>query len=90
MKILVITSYYPPSRLGWGYMQLCEEVTDRLAAGQDGGRPGPICEGQLRGEAAYSQSPPEADGRHQAVAATHWLVTISERLKPQMDADERR
>lgn len=32
MKILVITSYYPPSRLGWGYMQLCEEVTDRLAA----------------------------------------------------------
>lgn len=32
MKILVITSYYPPSRLGWGYMQLCEEVTERLAA----------------------------------------------------------
>ncbi len=32
MKILVITSYYPPSRLGWGYMQLCEEVTDRLSA----------------------------------------------------------
>ena len=32
MKILVITSYYPPSRLGWGYMQLCEEVADRLAA----------------------------------------------------------
>ncbi len=31
MRILVITSYYPPSRLGWGYMQLCEEVTDRLA-----------------------------------------------------------
>ncbi len=32
MRILVITSYFPPSRLGWGYMQLCEEVTDRLAA----------------------------------------------------------
>ncbi len=32
MRILVITSYYPPSRLGWGYMQLCEEVTDGLAA----------------------------------------------------------
>ena len=32
MRILVITSYYPPSRLGWGYMQLCEEVTDRLSA----------------------------------------------------------
>ncbi len=32
MKILVITSYYPPSTLGWGYMQLCEEVTDRLSA----------------------------------------------------------
>jgi glycogen synthase len=32
MRILIITSYYPPSRLGWGYMQLCEEVTDRLAA----------------------------------------------------------
>jgi glycogen synthase len=32
MKILVITSYYPPFRLGGGYMQLCEEVTERLAA----------------------------------------------------------
>ena len=32
MKILLITSYYPPSRFGWGYMQLCEEVADRLAA----------------------------------------------------------
>ena len=32
MRILVITSYYPPSRLGWGYMQLCEEVTDRHSA----------------------------------------------------------
>ncbi len=31
MTILVITSYYPPSRLGWGYMQLCEEVIDRLS-----------------------------------------------------------
>jgi glycogen synthase len=31
MRILVITSYFPPSRLGWGYMQLCEEVTDGLA-----------------------------------------------------------
>ncbi len=32
MKILVVTNYYPPSRYGWGYMQLCEEVTDGLAA----------------------------------------------------------
>ena len=32
MRILVITSYFPPSRLGWGYMQLCEEVTGGLAA----------------------------------------------------------
>ena len=32
MRILVITNYFPPSRFGWGYMQLCEEVTDRLAA----------------------------------------------------------
>ncbi len=32
MRILAITSYYPPSRRGWGYMQLCEEVTDGLAA----------------------------------------------------------
>ncbi len=32
MRILVVTSYFPPSRLGWGYMQLCEEVTDGLAA----------------------------------------------------------
>lgn len=32
MRILFITSYYPPSRYGWGYMQLCEEVADGLAA----------------------------------------------------------
>ena len=32
MKILLVTSYYPPCQFGWGYMQLCEEVTDRLAA----------------------------------------------------------
>jgi len=32
MRILVITSYYPPSRYGWGYMQLCEEVADGLSA----------------------------------------------------------
>ncbi len=32
MRILTVTSYYPPSRRGWGYMQLCEEVTDGLAA----------------------------------------------------------
>lgn len=32
MRILFITNYYPPSRYGWGYMQLCEEVADGLAA----------------------------------------------------------
>lgn len=32
MRILFITSYYPPSRYGWGYMQLCEEVVDGLSA----------------------------------------------------------
>lgn len=32
MRILFITSYYPPSNYGWGYMQLCEEVADGLAA----------------------------------------------------------
>ena len=30
MRILFITNYYPPCRFGWGYMQLCEEVVDRL------------------------------------------------------------
>lgn len=33
MRILFITNYYPPSDRGWGYMQLCEEVADSLAAG---------------------------------------------------------
>ncbi len=32
MKILFITNHYPPSDHGWGYMQLCEEVADGLAA----------------------------------------------------------
>ncbi len=32
MRLLFITNYYPPSRYGWGYMQLCEEVADGLAA----------------------------------------------------------
>lgn len=32
MRILFITNYYPPCRFGWGYMQLCEEVADGLAA----------------------------------------------------------
>jgi len=31
VRILFITSYYPPSNRGWGYMQLCEEVADGLA-----------------------------------------------------------
>ena len=36
-------------------------ATDVLAAGQDSSRLSPIGEGQLRGEAAYSQSRPSAD-----------------------------
>lgn len=32
MRILFLTNYYPPSDQGWGYMQLCEEVADGLAA----------------------------------------------------------
>lgn len=32
MRVLFITNYYPPSNHGWGYMQLCEEVADGLAA----------------------------------------------------------
>lgn len=32
MRVLLITNYYPPSNYGWGYMQLCEEVADGLAA----------------------------------------------------------
>jgi glycogen(starch) synthase len=32
MNILFITNYYPPSKYGWGYMQLCEEVADGLCA----------------------------------------------------------
>ena len=31
MRILFITSYYPPASYGWGYMQLCEEVADGLS-----------------------------------------------------------
>lgn len=40
------------------------QVTDALAAGQDGSRLGPIGEGQLPGEVAYSQSRPGADLRN--------------------------
>ena len=32
MRILFVTNYYPPCQYGWGYMQLCEEVADGLAA----------------------------------------------------------
>jgi len=32
MNILFIANYYPPSKFGWGYMQLCEEVADGLHA----------------------------------------------------------
>ena len=32
MRVLTLTNYYPPSDYGWGYMQLCEEVTDGLWA----------------------------------------------------------
>lgn len=32
MRILFVTNYYPPCDYGWGYMQLCEEVADGLAA----------------------------------------------------------
>jgi len=32
VRILFITNYYPPCHYGWGYMQLCEEVTDGLSA----------------------------------------------------------
>ena len=32
MRIICITNYYPPSKYGWGYMQLCEEVTSGLHA----------------------------------------------------------
>lgn len=31
MRTLFVTNYYPPSRYGWGYMQLCEEVADGLS-----------------------------------------------------------
>lgn len=31
MRILVINDYYGPCEYGWGYRQLCEEVTDGLA-----------------------------------------------------------
>ena len=30
MRILFVTSYYPPASFGWGYMQLCEEVAAGL------------------------------------------------------------
>jgi len=42
------------------------QVPDALAVGQEVSRLGPIVEGQVRGEAAYSQSRPQAgahDGR---------------------------
>lgn len=32
MRILLLSNYYPPCDQGWGYMQLCEEVADSLAA----------------------------------------------------------
>jgi glycogen(starch) synthase len=32
MKVLFISNFYPPSKQGLGYMQLCEEVADGLAA----------------------------------------------------------
>ena len=32
MKILFVTNYYPPCKYDWGYMQLCEETADGLAA----------------------------------------------------------
>lgn len=32
MRILFLTNYYPPCRYDWGYMQLCEEAADGLAA----------------------------------------------------------
>lgn len=32
LRILFLSNYYPPSDSGWGYMQLCEEVADGLAA----------------------------------------------------------
>jgi glycosyltransferase involved in cell wall biosynthesis len=32
MKILFITAYFTPCRLGWGYMRLCEQVADGLQA----------------------------------------------------------
>ena len=31
MKVLFITAYFPPSRFGWGYMRICEQVADGLA-----------------------------------------------------------
>lgn len=31
MKILFVSNFYPPTQLGLGYMQLCEEVADGLA-----------------------------------------------------------
>jgi len=32
MNVLFVSNYYPPSKFGWGYMQLCEEVADGLYA----------------------------------------------------------
>lgn len=32
MRVLFLTNYYPPCTVGWGYMQLCEEVVDGLSA----------------------------------------------------------
>ena len=39
------------------------QVPDALAVGQEVSRLGPIVEGQVRGEAAYSQSRPQAARR---------------------------
>ena len=32
MRILFITAYFPPCQYGWGYMRICEQVADGLAA----------------------------------------------------------
>ena len=32
MRVLFITAYFPPCQYGWGYMRICEQVADGLAA----------------------------------------------------------
>ncbi|MEZ4593077.1 MAG: glycosyltransferase family 4 protein [Chloroflexota bacterium] len=32
MRILFLTNYYPPCQYDWGYMQLCEEAAESMAA----------------------------------------------------------